>query len=174
MGCCQTLTGVPIGCDTSVGGINRVFIACYDDVSSKTISNGEITAITLKADAEGFKVYNFRPQTSNVDITSPTDQAAGTSYWQSEINLQFSRMETSKRIEIAALSLSGLVVIVEDNNGKYWYFGYDRPVYKTDGGGETGTALADFNGYTIQLTDYGNEPPYEVTKAAMDKIIEAA
>ncbi|MCR5071208.1 MAG: hypothetical protein K6A62_04705 [Bacteroidales bacterium] len=168
MSCPQTLVGIAKDCQANMGGIEVVLIANKDDVASITVTDGEITAITMGDDGATppvpytFKEYHFRPQSSNLTSEYQIDDAAGTKYVQSQLALVFSRMETAKRIEIGALALADAVAIVGDCNGKWWFLGYDHPLHMNAGGGETGTARGDRNAYTITLQDESKEMPMEV------------
>ena len=144
-----------------MGGIVEAFIANFDDVASVTVQDGQINAITM-ADTTKFKKYYFKPGTSNFTSTLNVDPANGVNYVSTDIVLLFSRMETAKRVEVAALSVGDLVMIVKDANGKYWYFGYDEPVTATAGDGQTGTARTDGNRYSITLQDNAQSWPYEI------------
>ena len=53
-----------------------------------------------------FKPFVFRKETGNFTSTINSDDAAGTTFVQSEIVLQFTKQETAKRLEIAALMLA--------------------------------------------------------------------
>lgn len=161
MACSQTLEGIPQDCAPSMGGIVEAYIANFDDVASVTVQDGQINAITM-ADAAKFKKYYFKPGTSNFTSTLNVDPANGVNYVSTDIVLLFSRMETAKRVEVAALSVGDLVMIVKDANGKYWYFGYDEPVTATAGDGQTGTARTDGNRYSITLQDNAQSWPYEI------------
>lgn len=161
MACNQTLGGLVNDCARSMGGIKRIFIANRDDVSQVTVTENQITAITMVESAK-FKAYYFRKGTGNFTNTLNTDPSTGVNYVGTDIVLQFTRMETTKRIEMIALSVNDLVCIVEDNNGVYWYFGYDNPVNASAGDGQTGTAMTDGNRYSITLHDDSEDWPYEV------------
>lgn len=162
MACSQTLAGIARDCEPSMGGVRRVLIANYDDVSATpTISEGVITEITL-AEGKKFHEYIFRPGTAHLDSVLNKDNAAGTAYYTSQVSLQFSRLESAKRMEMVALTAGYFVAIVEDNNGKYWYLGFDEPMSASAGTAATGTARADLNGYTLVLDDNSRELPYEV------------
>lgn len=152
-----------------MGGIAEAYIANYSAVTKPTLTGDEITKITT---SEKFKKYHFRKETSQFTSTLNKNVANGTSYVSTDIQLVFTRMETAKRLEIAALSLGELVVIVKDNNGKYWYFGYDEPVIASAGDAQSGTARADRNGYSITLQDNAATYPYEVAEAALSDIFE--
>lgn len=179
MSCPQTLAGIAKDCSANMGGIVRVLLANKDDVAAMTITNGEITAITMRNTAASgdpvyatFKEYLFRPNTGNMVSEYQIDDAAGTKFVQTTLAMVFSRMETAKRLEISALALADAVAIVEDANGKYWYLGYDFPLTMSAGGGDTGTARADRNGYTLTLVDNSKELPMEVSDSIIDGLLD--
>lgn len=161
MACNQTLSGLANDCATSMGGIVRAYIINWDDVTGVTDSEGVINAITLEAEAK-FKEYYFKRNTGSFTSTLNVDAANGVNYVSTDIVLQFTRMETAKRIEIAALAVNEVALIVLDANGKYWYFGKDNPVTATAGSGQTGTAVGDGNFYQITLQDTSSSFPLEV------------
>ena len=112
--------------------------------------------------APKFKKYNFRPATSNFESTLNTSEENGPQDVTTLINLVFGRMETTKRIEVEAMSLGELAMIVKDQNDKFWYFGKDNPVFASAGTGSTGTARSDRNGYNVTLQDNAKTWPYEI------------
>lgn len=170
MSCIQTLSGLAKDCAANMGGIVEVLIANFDDVSEVTITTDKVSAITMASSAK-FKKYNFAKNTGSLTSTYNIDQASGVKYVTSDLLLQFNRMETTKRVEITALSLGDLAVIVKDANGKYWYLGKDEPVNASAGDGQTGTARGDANRYTITLQDESQEMPYEVDASIVDALI---
>lgn len=170
MSCIQTLSGLAKDCASNMGGIVEVLIANFDDVSEVTISTDKVSAITMASSAK-FKKYNFAKNTGSLTSTYNIDQASGVKYVTSDLLLQFNRMETTKRVEITALSLGDLAVIVKDANGKYWYLGKDEPVNASAGDGQTGTARGDANRYTITLQDESLEMPYEVDETIISSLV---
>lgn len=159
--CNQTLAGIPLDCTNSLGGIKTVYIANYSDVSGVTVSGDVITEIVMSGSAK-FYPYQFRKQTGSMTSTLNVDETAGINYVSTELSLVFTKMETAKRIEMAALSIGQLVVIVEDSNGKYWYLGYDDYVSAVSGSGNSGQNKGDSNNYSITLKDESDTFPYEV------------
>jgi len=170
MSCIQTLSGLAKDCAANMGGIVEVMIANFADVTGVTITDGVVSAVTMAADAK-FKKYSFAKNTGSLTSTYNIDAASGVKYVTSDLLLQFNRMETSKRVEITALSLGDLSVIVKDANGKYWYLGKDEPVNASAGDGQTGTARGDANRYTITLQDESLEMPYEVDETIIPSIV---
>ena len=170
MSCIQTLSGLAKDCAANMGGIVEVMIANFADVTGVTITDGVVSAVTMAADAK-FKKYSFAKNTGSLTSTYNIDAASGVKYVTSDLLLQFNRMETTKRVEITALSLGDLAVIVKDANGKYWYLGKDEPVNASAGDGQTGTARGDANRYTITLQDESLEMPYEVDDTIIPSIV---
>ena len=161
--CPQTLSGITLDCASSQGGIKKIWIADYGTASA-TIMDEKVTDINDIAD---FKPYEFRRGTSTMTHTLTADETTGVNYVTTELSLVFTKMETTKRIEMAALSVGQLAVIVLDNNGKYWYLGIEDYVSASAGGGETGTAKGDRNAYTLTLKTESSTYPYEVDTNAV-------
>lgn len=168
--CVQTLAGLARDCEANQGGIREAWIANYQD-GIFTVSGGQISAIDSGV---SFYHYTFKKDTGSFTSTLNVDNANGVNYVSTEINLVFSRMETLKRAEIAALSLGDLALVIKDANNRYWAFGVSEPVNASAGSGETGVARGDANRYSITLLDNDLSYPYEVSKAAFEgmKVVE--
>lgn len=170
-----TLSALLMDCARSKGGIKNVYLANFDDVLS--VKNGEdgngdkITAITMK-DLAKFKKFYFRPNTSSHSDALTRDDANGVNYVTSTVSLVFTRQDTLKRIAMTALCVNDLAVIVEDANGFVTYLTKDAPAVATEAAGDTGTAAADGNKYTITLSADNETFPYEVTAEALASVIE--
>lgn len=161
MACNQTLAGLAKDCATSMGGIVKVWMANYDEVTTKTLSEGVISAIEPIESA--WKAYNFKKGTGSMTSTLNVDAANGVNYVTTDLTLAFLRMETTKRLEMSALAVNELAVVVEDANGNMFFLGYNEPVTATAGTGETGTARGDGNRYTITLQDTSETFPYQLS-----------
>jgi hypothetical protein len=166
--CNVNIAGLCKDCEASRGGIVEVYAANYGDVTPTVSASTEtITSLTVASGASFYK-YEFRKGTGSMTSTLTIDSANGTNYVATELVLQFSRMETRKRIEMAALAVGELVFIVKDANGKYWYLGFDEPVTASAGTGQTGQAIGDGNFYSITLLDNANTFPYEVLPSVVE------
>lgn len=170
MPCSQTLAGIVNDCSPSMGGIVEVLIANHADVSAITVTDNKVSAVTM-ASSKTFYKYAFPRNTGSLSSNYQIDDAAGSKFVQSDLVLQFSKMETAKRVEIVALAQGELAVIVKDANGKYWYLGKDAPVKASAGDGLTGTARADRNGYSVTLQDNSLELPLEVDESIIASLL---
>lgn len=159
------LSGISLDCTASMGGIKKAWMIPHES-GNFTVSGGEIT------DIDGtWKAYNFRKNTGSFTSTLNVDGANGTNYVSTEITLQFTKMETNKRLEIATLALGEVDVIVQDSNNEYWGFGVEEPVTVTSGTGQTGTAKGDGNFYQIVLTDEQSSFPMHLTASAIASLV---
>lgn len=171
MACLISLKGITLDCQPSLGGIKRVWITQYSDVKSVVVGEDNmIESITLEAEAEWYE-YQFRKATGSLTSTLNVDESAGVNYVSNELALVFTKMETAKRIEIAALSIGQLAVVVEDSNGHYWFLGKDDYVSASAGTGITGTAKGDQNAYTLTLSTDSDSYPYELSSTAIEAIV---
>ena len=169
MACSTVLTGIALDC-ANAGGIKKVYIAPIADVSSVTVAAGAVSAITMIA-TKKFKEYSFRKNTASLTKTATKDDAAGTSFVTSEVALRFAKMDNAKRTEMQALLTGNVYVIVLDNNGEYWFLGYDSYCSASAATGESGTSLGDANQYTINLSAETVEFPQTVDDAIISNLI---
>lgn len=169
MSCSQTLSGLAKDCSANAGGIVEVYLANFADVASKTITDGKISAITMTSGAS-FKTYAFPKNTGSLTSTWNVGDGGNMSVG-TDLVMQFSRMETTKRVEVVAMAMSDLVAIAKDRNGKFWYLGYDEPVTLGAGDGQTGTARTDLNRYQVTLHDDSAELPYEVDASVISGLL---
>lgn len=170
MACLITLNGITLDCQPSLGGIKKVWLTQYSDVTGVTVDpeNNMISDIT---NAGEWYEYQFRKATGSLTSTLNVDETAGTNYVSNELSLVFTKMETAKRIEIAALSIGQLCAIVLDSNGHYWFLGKDDYVSASAGAGNTGTAKGDQNAYTLTLSTDSDSYPYEIDPSKIETIL---
>lgn len=168
-GCNQTLSGLARDCQPNKGGIKEVLITYADAIAENgiVIEDGKVKSITFADDLapEYFKKYILRKGMGSMTKTlHKTD--GGNSYVTVVINMNWPRMETTKRTEAAALAINECVCIVKDANGIYWLVGYSEPVTSQDGAeSTTGAGVNDTNQYGLQLGCDEDSYPYEVPAA---------
>lgn len=160
MACSQTLAGIINDCAANMGGIKEVYLANKADVTV-TVTTNKVTAITMASTAK-FHKYQFRPNTSSMSSNYQVNQENGVAYVQTDLQMVFNRMETTKRVEVVAMAQGELCALVRDCNGLLWFLGYDAPLLLSAGDGLTGTARTDRNGYSVTLQDNSLELPHEV------------
>ncbi len=161
-----TLKSIVMDCATSLGGIKKIWLTQYKNIKSTEVITEEgddfdKVKVSLAESAE-WHPYEFRKETGSLTSTLTVDETAGVNYVQNELSLVFTKMETLKRTEIAALSVGQVAAVVLDSNGKYWFLGKDDYVSASAGTGVTGTAKGDQNAYTLTLSTASESYPYEL------------
>ena len=168
-----TLTGINAKCDTSAGGIKRVLLAQKDDVTIGNVDElGVITQITM-ASGKHFVQWLFRKNTGNYSTSLTSDPAIGTQTVTTDLNLQFTKAEATKRLEIQSAINAAAVVIIEDMYGQYILLGLDNEVTVTQVNQQSGTAISDLNGYTLTLQDVSLELPHFVDPDIISGLLTA-
>lgn len=167
-----SLKGIARGCKDSLGSIRKVWLAGdYDKVIANVSVATNVLTIETGTVTSEFKVFNFQKNTGSMTSTLQTSDNAGNS-WNTEVTLQFMKMETSKKLEIEAMTMGQCAGVVLDGNGKYWFLGKDNPIEASAGTAQTGTASTDLNGYNVTLRDESRELPYEITDSAVIAALE--
>lgn len=161
----QILSGLLDECETSKGGIKKIWISAEDP--KPITESGMISDFNYVVD---WYEYNFKKNTSSFTSNYTIDNTNGVNYVTTDLVLQVNKMSTVKRIEMANLAINEIYIIVLDANNKYWYLGYDEPVTATTGGAQTGTVKTDGNFYQITFTDESKSLPLEIDEEAIKNL----
>jgi hypothetical protein len=171
MAICNALAnGLDKSCENNAGGVNKIYITDFDNVTSFTTATASapligdwINSITL-AGSSAFYEIKTNKNVCNFTEDAAIDMTNGTTFYNQVVTIVLSRRETTKRdfIEKLTAGQKQLVLIVLDSNGNYWYFGQVEGAYVTAITGGSGTAKADANGYTITLTAMEADQAYQV------------
>lgn len=178
-----TLNAIDARCDASMGGIKEIYIALRDDIKEdpstgkKEITVEEETQMVTKiamVTGKKFEKWRFRKQTGSYTSTASMDPAIGTNYVTTEVALQFSRAEASKRLNIQSAMNANSVVIVRDMYDQYLLLGLENEVSVTAAVMQSGTASTDLSGFTLTLTDISQELPHFINPAIIAGLFVAA
>lgn len=164
-----TLSGLNAGCKDSVGGVAKVWLADFSEVSWSIDAS---THIATPDATTAFKVYNLRRGAASMTSTLTVNDNAG-SYFTTEVAMNFLKMENAKRLEVMAMLMGQCTGVVKDRNGKYWAIGVENPLEGSAGTGETGTAASDPNQYSVTISVDDAELPHEITDATTIAALEA-
>jgi len=166
---CPLTTGFTLECRDAIGGLKSVSFASVDDYVALTpvldAAGGTIATITA---TQTFRKYEQLKETSSATETITASASAGTVYFAPEVVIVLSKLAAAKRNEIALLAQNRLVALVETNDATpaYWLVGTTNGLEVSGGTAASGTAFADLNGYTINLS--GMEPVQMISISAAD------
>lgn len=167
-----TLQSIALECKDNMGGLKSVYIINHNKVSGLTVADddatsnaGCITGIDVTSGST-FVKWNFRRQSASMTSNGTVDDVAGTVFFQTDVALQFNKMEGAKRLQMIAATFEDTAVVVKDQNDRLWYLGEDNPVSASSTAGNSGTNMGDANGYNLTLTDYSKQLPREIVMDA--------
>lgn len=172
-----TLSGIDARCDTSFGGIKEVLIALKDDVKTIEIdeTDGLVKTIALNT-GKKFEKWQFRKNTGSYSSNVASDPTIGNSFATTEVVLQFSKAEATKRLAIQSAINASSVVIVRDMYDQYILLGNENEVVVSAATMQSGTQAADLSGFTLTLQDIATELPHfiDTDKVDVDSLLVAA
>jgi len=94
----------------------------------------------------------------------------GTNFWEQAVSLIFTKNDSALRNSLKLLAQSTLLVIVKDQNGKYWVVGEQNGADLTASTQSAGKAYGDLNGSTVTITGKEPCPAREISQAAFDSL----
>lgn len=149
-------------CEPNMGGVKKVWLAEYVEDAATIATSGDTEGI-VSAFTSGVSWTEYPMRKNMASMTSTINVGdEGATYVSTELAMNFSKMDTPKRLSMVALAMGSVMAIVKDGNNKYWFLGKDNPLYVSSGTGETGTVKTDANHYTVTLLDESAEFPHEV------------
>jgi len=152
---CSLTTGYALGCRDSVGGIKTIYVQSFIPTGSCNANlSGAVTGFT--GFSSGFYEYDLTKATSSMTETLNASIENGSLYYTPEVTFTINKLQVAVRNELRLLARNRLLVIVQDNNNRYWVLGAANGLEATAGTAGSGTAFGDRSGYEMTLT--GMEP----------------
>ena len=171
-----TLSSLAARCETSLRGIKEILIALKDDIKEISVdsSTGMINTITMNQ-SKKFEKWQFRKNTGNYSSSVTSDPTIGNSFATTEVTLQFSKAEATKRLAIQSAINASSVVIVRDMYDQYLLLGYENEVVVSAATMQSGTQAADLSGFTLTFQDIATELPHfiDTSSVTIDNLLVA-
>lgn len=159
---CNLTSGITLGCRDNVGGLKTMWITDYCNIASITQSTGD--TITQISGSGEFYCFELIRTSSQHTETVNASLENGTVFYQGEVVTYFAKLEQAKRNILKTLAQSQrLAIVIEDNNGAYFYLGQTYGCFISAGTSVTGKALGDQNGYNITFQYLEPNPMNELS-----------
>lgn len=152
---CDISLGRKEPCKDSIGGLRAVYFTNYDDVDPNgyTYDVTDTDMITLITGAATLNAYKYELKgSSSFDTNIVSSRENGTTYFEQTANLTFKKLTVEQHKEVKLLSYGRPRIMVEDNNGNFFWAGLKFGCDVTGGTIVTGAAMGDLSGYTLTLT----------------------
>ncbi len=151
MACDLTLTGRGVGCKDALGGIKNIYIGEYEADIFLDIVAGEVAGLT-GANTLNLKTYDLVRGNGSFTQTVTADIVAGTIFYEQSVSVTFHKLAAADVTELQNIMKGRMYVFVRDNNDNFFVLGLTNGVELTGGTTQTGTALGDQNGFTLELS----------------------
>lgn len=165
---CKTITAITNSCELDyIGGIRRMFAAERSNVLSVTYASpsGVIDDINMVSPNVFVGLY-FKKNTSTYNQSKNTNGAV-----TQTLTLVINTINSAAINAVESLFRKDVIILLEDNNSKWWMFGEKNGLESTLGDIVPGTNGTDIPSITVTLV--GTEYSYakEVTDAAANSVI---
>ena len=160
---CILANGIALGCKDSLGGIKEVYIGSTNATTVFTYDvNDVIDSATL---APNFFTFEQRNEQGEFVQTGQHSVENGTNFWEQSVSLIFTKNDAEDRNTLMLLAQSTLMIIVLDQNGKYWVVGESNGADLTASTQSAGKAYGDLNGTTVSFMGKESAPAREMDAA---------
>lgn len=152
---CTIIEGITLDCRQGAGGIKKLYLTEFANVSSITSSSGAVSAITM---ASGKKFWTVEVELEDAQLNEDATVSIenGTTFYAQTLTFSVYKMTAKNRNIVRLLTQNRLMVIAQDADDVYHLLGETRAMHLTASTSTTGKAMGDKNGYSITLT--GKEP----------------
>lgn len=155
---CALTAGYTLACKDSVGGLKKVYLENFADITYSAPSSGVISTVT-----GSFYSYELPMNTAQFTETVTSSVENGTTFYQTELTIVLPKLTAVLRNELKLLAQAKLAVVAIDRNGTQWVLGLENGCYLTTGTSATGTAMGDLNGMTLTFTSMEKDPIVETS-----------
>jgi hypothetical protein len=169
---CNLTQGRTIDCRNNTGGIEKIYIANFDDVTITTVAAGVLTGLTQAA-ATNFYIYNMEKENASLVETHTGSLENGTNFYDSVLDFTTKNLTASESEELTLIDQARLFCIVKTNNNKYWTVGAYFAADKLTGTSVSGKSFGDMSGYSYSITAKEKVRMLEVDILVIDALITA-
>ena len=161
---CSLTTGYALGCRDSIGGIRTIFVQAFNEGGIINHVSGTVTGFDNYSSG-AFYEYDLTKATSSMTETLNASIENGTLFYTPEVTFTINKLQVAVRNELRLLARNRLIVIVQDNNSRYWLLGAVNGLEATAGTAGTGTAFGDRSGYEMTLSGMETMPMLAIAAA---------
>jgi hypothetical protein len=147
---CDITLGRLEPCKSAVGGLKAVYFVNWGDATDYTYNATNTDVIDTVTGTPSAYKYELKG-TNSFDQTITSSRENGTTFFDQSVKLQLKSLDAATHKQIKLLAYGRPQVIVEDNNGNFFYCGLEHGMEVTGGTIVTGTAMGDLSGYTLEL-----------------------
>lgn len=172
MACGLTITGRAFPCKDGIGGIKKVWIAEFGDITWGAISAGAVTTCEETTPA----IYEFEINKNSGSFAQTVNASPdnGTVFYTQTLSFTMPKLVAGDTQEVHDLMTGRLSIVVQDNNDNYLIMGHATGADSSGGGIGTGAAKGDLNGYELEFVSEEAQPAPHLTDLAILNFTDAS
>lgn len=170
MACVSFSGGIAKDCENNIGGLTKVYLTDFDNITGITQSGGTVSSITMAAMTDFYEFeFNRNSATFTEDLVKSVE--AGSALFEQTLTLTIPRRDVTKRNTLSLMTQRDLAVIIKDSNGLFWYPGQVEGMYLSESTSTSGTAKADGSNYVLTLKGFEQDRCSAVNPAIIAALI---
>lgn len=148
---CTLTSGKTRGCRTGFGGIKTVDITEWENLSSVTIVNKVVTAMTLVSGKRTWR-YELEEEVGNFTDKFAGSRTAGTGVWTQTVSMPLVNFDSTTITEIEKVVQNRIIAVVGYSDGTYKLAGLEVGLMVDTADHDSGTVHEDKNGLDMMLS----------------------
>ena len=155
---CDIIGGRTEQCKDAVSGLHAIYLVNYGDVDFQSLAQygtGDNTdqIVAVQTDGITFSAYKFELKGNNsFEQTINSSRENGTTFFEQTLTVQLKRQDVKSTKNIKLISYGRPRIIIHARGDQFFLMGLDQGCDVSAGNISSGSALGDFNGYSLTFT----------------------
>lgn len=170
---CSLTQSIALACRDSKGGVRRLLIAQLEDKQTLTATSGNVGTFTMDT---GKRFWEYQQEIEKASFTQnfQGSRENGTFFVEMDAIAVIFKGDATVSNEIKLLAQNRLMIIIEDQNGVFWLLGATNGMMLEPSTFNSGTAMGDMNGFTLNFKGKEPDPAYTVTSSLIPTLLAPA
>ena len=155
---CDIIGGRTEQCKDAVSGLHAIYLVNYGDLDFPSLnqygtSDNTDQIVSVQSDGLTFSIYKFELKGNNsFEQTINSSRENGTTFFEQALTVQLKRQDVKSTKNIKLIAYGRPRIIVHARGDQFFLLGLDQGCDVTAGTISSGSALGDFNGYSLTFT----------------------
>ena len=155
---CDIIAGRTEQCKDAVSGLHAIYLVNYGDVDFQSLAQygtGDNTdqIVAVQTDGITFSAYKFELKGNNsFEQAINSSRENGTTFFEQTLTVQLKRQDVKSTKNVKLISYGRPRIIVHARGDQFFLMGLDQGCDVSAGNISSGSALGDFNGYSLTFT----------------------
>ncbi len=155
---CDIIGGRTEQCKDAVSGLHAIYLINYGDLDMDalaqygTVDNTD-QIVAIQSDGITFSAFKFELKGNNsFEQTINSSRENGTTFFEQTLTVQLKRQDVKSTKNVKLISYGRPRIIVHARGDQFFLLGLDQGCDVSAGNISSGSALGDFNGYSLTFT----------------------